>query len=73
MTKTKTGSTKIRKVDNNHYQLLIEAMIVKQKYHKQWIIIVKDNCLAFGKTPLEAIKKLGLDTNIRYSPKMKTT
>ena len=69
--KVKTGGIKIRKIDNNHYQLLIEAVIVKQKYHKQWIILVKDNCIAFCKTPLEAIRTLGLNNNIRYSPKMK--
>jgi len=71
MTTKETGGVKIRKIDNNHYRFLIEAIIVKQKHHKQWIIIVKDNCLAYGTTPVEAIRNLGLKNNIRYSKNLK--
>jgi hypothetical protein len=71
--KAKPVVTKIRvsKIDNFHFKLSIDAVIVKQKRHRQWIIIVNGNCLAYGTTPEEAIKNLGYEGNLRYLPNIK--
>ena len=63
----------IKKIDDRHFKIEIDAIAVKQRFSKNtWIILIKDNIVGIGCDIKNALEKMGYGNfNLRITIKSK--